>query len=171
MKHLICSVTLLLLLCTSCVSDKPVITPVNGTTVVQTHRRFLGIKVWTSEQEVKTYEQAKADLKIKKAEEEQEIGLNRKKRQEAAAFWTGSALFLAAMGFVVMGYLSSGWKFWGGMAASAAGLGAMCWGMAHWLPYLKWFSILAFAIAAGKTLYDSKDFNLKKWLEARRAAQ
>lgn len=148
-----------------CVSDAPRLTKVNGVTVVQTDRRLCGIRVWTSEKETKTFEQAKEDLAIQKAEAEQEIELKRKKQQQAMATWAGAGLMALALAAAIMGYVSQGWKFWGGIAAFLALLGSLSWGFAHWIPYLKWLVIPVVVLGIGKTLRDSQNFSLIKWLQ------
>jgi hypothetical protein len=148
----------ILMLFSSCTSDAPRIHTAGNRTVVQTDKRFLGLKVYTAQREVKS-----------KKEQEQEIEISRKKAQAALATWAGAALLGWAIVSVILGYLTRGWKFWAGMAAVSGTLGLIVWSLSHWLPYLKWAIVVVVVVGIAKTLHGTKDFSLKRWFQERKA--
>lgn len=150
---------MVLMVCAGCTTDRPVITPINGHSSVQTTHRFIGIPVWTSEDEVRTAKQAREKIELDKEKAEAELDLKTEERQAAAVFWFGAACFLAAVGCVVAGYFFHGWKFWGGMAAGAVGLGSFAWGFEHLLPYLKWPAGALIVICVLWSMWKLKDFS------------
>lgn len=158
------TVTLMAILA-GCTSGLPQMTAINGHTVVQTHKKFLGIPVYTKTDTVKTKEQQLDDLEVDKERRETEQDLITEKRQSAAVFWIGLALMIAAPACVVIGYLSTGWKFWGTMAALSAALGAAFWGFEHLLPYLKWAAGGLIGTCVLWSMWKLKDFNLLEKLK------
>jgi len=150
----------------SCTSDAPRITKINGTTMVQTDTRVCGIKAWTKEKEVKTKAQKLDDLDFEKAKAKQDEKLKTESRQKAAAFWFGIVCFIGAAACVVFGYVSQGWKFWGGMAGVSAALGAAAWSFEHLIPYLKWPAFGLAGVGVLWSMWKLKDFSAKKKLRA-----
>ena len=157
--------TLFIVLLCSCTTDTPRVTKVNGHTVSQMDKRFIGIKVSTKTEILKTKDQKLDDLEVEKEKREQELDLQAEERQSAVAFWAGMALLAFAPICVIIGYIVSGWKFWGGLAGVSGLLGACFWSFEHLIPYLKW---PAFAVAIAVPLwlmYKAKDFSLLERLK------
>jgi len=152
----LCLIPLLL----SCTTDVPRTTKVNGSTCVQTDKRFLGVKVYTKTEEVKTKEQRLDDLEVEKEEREQELDLKTEERQSAAAFWIGLALLIAAPCCAIAGYVSSGWKFWGSLGIICGFLGIGFWSFEHLIPYLKWPAFGLVGAVILWTMWKLKDFSL-----------
>jgi hypothetical protein len=137
----------------SCTTGEPRIFKVNGHTEVHTDKRFLGIPVSTDVRSIKTPEQAKADLEVKALADQQRTEAKR----ASIALWLGALLLLTATICAVVGYLTHGWKRWGGLAALCAMLAGLCWGFVEWIVYLKWGALALPIVALGLFLYDNKD--------------
>jgi len=147
-------------LLSSCTTDVPRTTKVNGSTCVQTDKRFLGMKYATETEYIKTKEQRKDDLEVEKEEREQELDLKTEERQSAAAFWIGLALLIAAPCCAIAGYVSSGWKFWGSLGIICGLLGIGFWSFEHLIPYLKWPAFGLVGAVILWTMWKLKDFSL-----------
>lgn len=151
---------LILVTCIGCTTDAPRMTRINGSTRVQTDHRFLGMKMRTTSETVKTKEQQLDDLEVEKVRREDDQNLKTEERQSAAAFWFGVIMFAVAAGSVFAGYICSGWKFWGGMAAVAGALGCTAWGFEHLVPHLKYGAYALAGMAVLWTMWKLKDFDL-----------
>lgn len=146
---------------TGCTTGKPDKFVINGVTRVYTPKKVLGITYATKVEEVKTKEQKLDDLDVEKKENK----IKSLERQKKAAFWIGMILLCAAPACVVIGYLTSGWKFWGSMAALSASLGCAFWGFESLLPYLKWGAGVLVGCMVLWTMWKFKDFSIVEKLK------
>jgi hypothetical protein len=145
-----------LLFAVGCTSGRPEKFTINGHTRVQTQKKFCGVPIYTKIEEVKTTNQQLDDLDV----EAKENKLKSLERQKAAAFWIGLVLMVLAPVCIVIGYISSGWKFWGTMAVISGSLGAGFWGFEYLIPYLKWGVGGLLACVVLWTMWKVKDFSL-----------
>ena len=144
----------------SCTTDAPRTTKVNGVTAVQTDHRFLGVKTWTKNKEMKTKEQKLDDLAVDGERRKQENKLITAERQKTAAFWGGIIFFGLAVAFVFAGYFLQGWKFFGGAALVSFCLGVASWSFESLVPYLPYLGGGIGAAVVLWTMWKLKDFNL-----------
>jgi len=154
-------IAIMSLLIVGCTTTPPVAHVIGQRTFVQTHKKFLGIKVATVTQELKTKEQKLEDLEIENARSDART----EERQKAAAFWFGICFFAAAAAFVFAGYFAQGWKFFGGAAAISFALGVSAWSFESVVSYLQY---PAYGIAAAVVLWSMwklKDFALLERLK------
>lgn len=159
MKWIIIILLALLTVLTGCTTDSPRLTKVNGHTVSQTDKRFLGIKVWTSENEILTADQEREKIELDKERREADLDLKAEERQSAFAFYLGAGCILAAVGCVVAGYFFKGWKFWGGLSMLCGGMGALAFGAEQTIGYLKWLVGIPVAAMVLWSMWKLKDFS------------
>lgn len=124
----------------------PRVLKVNGHTRVYTERKLCGIVYTTVVETIKTPEQ--------KAEEDQQAT---ESARATIALWGGTILLACAVTCAVIGYLTHGWKRWGGLAVLCGAMGGLCWGFVEWIEYLKWFALALPLVAIGLFLYDNKE--------------
>lgn len=148
----------------SCTSTLPVEHRVGDRVYAQSTKKFFGIPVGTNREEIKTPEQAKADLEVKAMEDQQ----NTEAARARVAMWLGAILLAAAVVCAVVGYLTKGYKRWGGLCLLCLGACAFCWGFVEWIDYLKWLALLLPAVAVGLFLYENKEFDIGEWLNKRK---
>lgn len=156
--------TYLLLLCfclVACTTGEPRVLKVNGHTRVYTEHKVLGVPYKTDVEEIKTADQVKADQDA----EARERRLKTEAKRASLAMWLGALLMLSACVCAVIGYLTKGWKRWGGLTALCAFMGGLCWGFVEWIPYLKWIVLALMVSAVGMFLYDKRDFEWNKGKE------
>ena len=131
----------------------PRILKVNGHTRVYTEKKVLGVPYSTKVEEIKTLEQAKADIEVKALEDQQRTEAKR----ASIALWMGAILLVAACVCTIIGYFTHGWKRWGGLALLCITCGGLCWGFVEWIDKLKWFALALPVVAVGLFLYDNKE--------------
>jgi len=150
----------------SCTTDTPRMTKINGSTCVQTDTRFLRMKVHTNTEYIKTKIQQLEDLEVDKQKREQELDLKTEERQSAAAFYIGLALLIAAPGCVLIGgIINKGWTFWGTMAVLCGLLGVSFWTFEHLVPHLKWGVFGLVGAVVLWIMWKLKDFSLLERLK------
>ena len=167
LRFILFTITVLLF---SCTTDRPVVTPINGHSTVQTTHRFLGIPVWTSNDEARTAEQKREKIEIDKERREVDIDLKTEERQSFAAFVAGCTLFGLAIVGVFAGYFTQGWKFWAGFSFISSGLGMVCWQSEHVVvsPAFKWSGFALLASAVGWSMWKMKHFSFAEYRQKRK---
>jgi len=148
----------------SCATGEPVEHTANGRTYVYIPKSICGIRYTTDVKEIKTPEQAKADLEVKALEDQQRV----EARRASIALWLGGLLLICSVACSIIAYLTKGWKRWGGLSVLCLSACAFCWGFIEWIEYLKWLAIVLPAVAVGLFLYENKDFDVKEWLDKRK---
>lgn len=156
----LCLHALLLGALTSCTTGKPEKFIINGKTRIHTPKKIIGITYNTVVEDVLTKEQEKDRLEIEKERREQELDLQAEERQSAAVFWIGLALVAFLPVAMAIGYVTKGWKFWGGIGVSSGILGICFWSFQHLVPYLKWGGVALVASIILWSMWKLKDFDL-----------
>lgn len=159
---------MLLLVLVGCSSGEPRVFSLNGITRVHTDHKIFGITYRTEIEDMKTADQQREDIELDKERDKAELDVITEKRQKTAAFWGGVVLLAGAVASVIFGYISDGWRFWGGMAAICAVSGVGAWSFEFVISYLHWIGVAILLAGILWTMWKLKDFSLNKHLKKRK---
>ena len=134
-------VVCMLALLFSCSTGAPEKYKINGITESHTPKYICGIPAGTIIDKHKSVEQREDDIALEKLESDAKVETAR----GWVAMWIGAACLVGAIGCAFMGYISQGWKRWGGLAAMCALSCGMCWGLVEWIEYMKWLLVIPIA--------------------------